>query len=181
MQIENDVYANIMRYAYEFAKDSPDPSTQNGAVIVNEILIGDHFGFEVLAHGCNTFTKGVKCSPEKLERPLKYSYIEHAERNCIYHAASQGVCLTGKTMICPWAACIDCARAIIQSGITKLVRHKDASDRSPERWIESIAIADELFVASDIEIVEFTGVLHEMSSVAGVVPTIMHCEEEWTP
>lgn len=181
MHIVNDGYANVMRHAYECALDSPDPSTQNGALIVDEVLVGGHIGFEIRAKGCNTFTKGVKCSPEKLERPLKYSYIEHAERNCIFHAASQGVCLTGKTMICPWAACVDCARAIVQSGISKLVRHKNASDRSPERWIESIALADELLIASGIEVVEFTGFLHKMKNVAGIVPTIMHCEEEWTP
>lgn len=183
MKITNDGYANIMRAAYEVALGSPDPSTQNGALIVNEVMISKsgHIGFEILARGCNTFTKGMESTPERLERPLKYSFVEHAERNCVFDAATQGVVCTGKTMICPWAACVDCARAIVQSGLRKLVRHKAASDRSPERWLESIALADEILLASGIEIVEFEGVLHDMKNVAGEVPTIMHCEEKWTP
>ena len=40
---------------------------------------------------CNTFPKGVKSSKERLERPLKYFYIEHAERGAVYEAAKLGV------------------------------------------------------------------------------------------
>ena len=181
MNIPASAYANVMRAAYEVATESPDPSTQNGALIVRDAMIGGHVGFEFLARGSNTFTRGMESTPERLERPLKYTFVEHAERNAIFHAASLGVNCTDMTMVCPWAACTECARAIVQSGIGKLVRHKQASDRSPERWIESIALADEILLASGIKIIEFDGVLHEDNTVVGTVPTIMHCEEEWTP
>lgn len=181
MNIPASMYANVLVKAYERALGSPDPSTQNGALIVSEVMVKGHIGFEILAGGCNDFTKGLEVTPERLERPLKYTFIEHAERNAVFNAASLGVNCSEKTMICPWAACAECARAIVQAGIGKLVRHKQASDRSPERWVESIALADEILVSSSITIVEFDGDLNSDKTVVGTVPTIRHCEELWQP
>jgi dCMP deaminase len=102
--------------AYRQARDSPDPSTQNGAVIM------DAHGF-IVGQGCNTFPKKVAATAERLVSPVKYKFIEHAERNAIYDAVFRGHSLAGTTMYAAWAACSDCARAIIQSGITELVTH----------------------------------------------------------
>lgn len=181
MNIPASMYANVLTKAYERALGSPDPSTQNGALIVSEVMVGGHIGFEILAGGCNEFTKGLEVTPERLERPLKYTFIEHAERNAVFNAASLGVNCTEKTMVCPWAACAECARAVVASGIGKLVRHKQASERSPARWLESIALADEILLAGGVTIVEYDGVLHEDKTVVGKVPTILHGEELWTP
>ena len=76
-------------------------------------------------------------------------------------------------MVCPWAACSDCARAIIQSGVKKLVTHKQAGDRSPPFWKEEIKVAFEMLNEAKVEIVLFDG------KVDG--PEVRHSGEVWTP
>jgi dCMP deaminase len=127
-----------LRYAYSVAADlSTDPSTQNAAVLVDFKYNG---GFSV-ASAANCFPRDVHETNERWQRPLKYSYVEHAERNAIYQAARGGVATDGLTMYVPWFACADCARAIIQAGIAEVVGHKAIFDRTMERWKDSIAVA----------------------------------------
>jgi dCMP deaminase len=96
---------------------------------------------EAISIGANRFPGKVKDLPERWERPIKYSYVEHAERNAIYHAARMGRPTQNCTMYCYWAACADCARAIILSGISRLVTHKIIMDISHERWKDTIEVA----------------------------------------
>lgn len=115
----------FLALAKEIAKRSKDPSTQVGAVIVGP----DN---EVRSLGYNCFPRGVDDgAPGRLERPLKYKWLEHGERNAIYNAARVGIPVKGCSMYISWLPCSDCARAIIQSGIDKLV----VEDLSiPGRW-----------------------------------------------
>lgn len=147
--------------AYEEATKSPDPSTQNGAVIPVE-WEGSHADGRPHDHilkDCNRLPDGVKLLEDRLQRPKKYGYIEHAERNVVYRAAKEGWCLEGLTMYVPWASCTDCARAIVQSGITRVVRHKDMMDKTPEHWKESIEIADLILSEGGVQVVEVSGKL----------------------
>jgi len=113
-----------MQRAADVAKQSPDTSTENGAVIVSSWN-------NVISTACNTFPRGVS---ERLDRPEKYTFIEHAERNAIFEAARYTGGCHGATMYCIWAACADCARAIVQSGIRHLVTMKSYRDNGPDRW-----------------------------------------------
>ncbi len=90
----------------------------------------------------NGFPAGVERTPERLERPAKYAYMEHAERGAIYRAARIGTPTAGATLYCPWFACVDCARAIIVAGIREVVGHVLPRSKTPERWRESIATAE---------------------------------------
>ena len=90
----------------------------------------------------NILPGSVVKTEERMARPLKYQYIEHAERTAIYRAAANGISTKGATMYCPWFACIDCARAIICAGVAEVVGHKDVRAKTPAHWIESIAMAD---------------------------------------
>lgn len=151
MNKADDIY--FLRMAYECAYDfSTDPSTQNGAVLVNP------FTAEALMEGANHFPKGVEEKKERWERPLKYSYVEHAERNVIFNAAQAGIQTKGLIMYCCWAACTDCARAIIQAGIREVVTHYDpnADQRfgAPvsSQWKESIAIALQMLKESEVNV-----------------------------
>ncbi|MFX8778102.1 deaminase, partial [Acinetobacter baumannii] len=85
------------------------------------------------------------------ERPLKYQFVEHAERNSIFHAAREGSKLAGSTMYCPWYACADCARAIIQAGIKEVVGHQKCFDLTPGHWKESIANAFQMFEEAGVK------------------------------
>lgn len=121
-----------MRIAYEEAKYSPDPSTQNGAIIVDPRPQPSLIGV-----GCNDFPEGVLHPDERLERPMKYHFVEHAERAAIFDAAIDDLSVYRSTMYALWAACSDCARAIIASGITELVTHS-AYNIYEGPWTESI-------------------------------------------
>lgn len=156
-----------LRSAYRLARSSPDPSTQNAAILLDPVSL------ELVSTGFNAFPEGVQYSDERWERPAKYDFIEHAERNSIFRAAKRGLQTGGTIMVCPWAACSDCARAIVCAGVKKLVRHKDASDRSPERWIESIKVADTILHEGGVEILDIVG------SVGA--PQLLHTGVLWTP
>jgi dCMP deaminase len=115
----------FLAIAKDAAKRSKDPSTQVGAVIVGP----DN---EVRSLGYNCFPRGVDDGfPGRLERPLKYRWVEHGERNAVYNAARVGIPLKGCRIYVSWIPCSDCARAIIQSGMVELVV-EDVS--IPERW-----------------------------------------------
>ncbi len=101
--------------AHEFADWSKDKSTKVGAVIVNQ----DN---RLVSQGYNGFPGGVNDSiPYRYERPQKYMYTEHAERNAIYNAARMGTSTKDCTLYTQLFPCVDCARGIIQSGIIRLV------------------------------------------------------------
>lgn len=108
-----EYYKNI---ALQVKTKSKDLSTQIGAVIVGP-------GNEIISTGYNSFPRGINDNvPERHERPEKYYWFEHAERNAIYNAARVGVPTKGSTMFltcgCP---CADCARGIINAGISTVV------------------------------------------------------------
>ena len=136
--------------AYGLALLSGDKSTQNGAVIVNNDL--------KVVYGINDIPDDVYKTEARRERPMKYFYTEHAERAAILKAAYYGVSLRGATMYCPWAACADCARAIILSGISTLVRHKDAMDKTfSDKWAEELAHGDEMFKEACVAVIDYDG------------------------
>jgi dCMP deaminase len=133
-----------LKEAYEFAvKNSTDKSTQNGAVLV------DGLG-RIVAWGANHFPRGVEETPERLERPTKYLYVVHAEESSIFDATRRGIKTDGLVMYGTWVACNDCAKAIIESGIVKVVGHKKTMDAAPERWLGPIRIAEEMFKEAGI-------------------------------
>lgn len=122
----------FMAMAEHAATLSKDQSTQLGCVIVGPDC-------EVRATGYNSFPRGINDDlPERQQRPIKYKFIEHAERNAIYNAARVGVSLKGCVLYCAWPPCSDCARAIIQAGIREVVAK---SLEVPNRWCEDISVA----------------------------------------
>lgn len=162
----------LLRLAYQAALGSPDPSTQNGALLAEPY--SPHAAtpiYRTLA--CNQFPRGVEYSEQRWERPLKYAVIEHAERNSLFKAARLGIGTQGMILVCPWSACADCARAIICCGITKLITHQQAFDRSPQRWVDSIGIAYTMLHEAGVEVESYDGFLG-----AG---EILHNGESWIP
>jgi dCMP deaminase len=143
VELEKKKY--VLLAAYNLAKESPDPSTQNGAIILGsswrDVELENRLQIFIKGKACNTFPKAVKSSPERLQRPLKYDLIEHAERRAIYDAAFNGVPLQGTTMFVPYFACAACARAIICSGIKEVIGHQEMMNKTPAHWKKSIEIA----------------------------------------
>ena len=105
-------YMNICRAV---AARSKDPNTQIGCVIVGP-------NHEIRSTGYNSFPRGIRDDvPERLLRPAKYLWIEHAERNAICNAARAGTATQGCTIYVEIMPCMDCARAIVQAGIVHVV------------------------------------------------------------
>lgn len=159
-------WASLLNVSYNFALCSPDQSTQNGALIITDA------GY-ILSSGFNRMPSGVQYLPERLERPAKYKYFGHAETNCIFNAAKKGIRLEGNTMVCGWAACSSCAIAIIESGIKRLVTHKQAHERSPEFWQQEINVAFTMLKEAGVEVVMYDG------EIGG--PELLHTGIKWRP
>jgi dCMP deaminase len=77
---------------------------------------------EIRSTGFNGMPRKFNDSNSTLwEKPEKYFWVEHAERNAIYNAARFGTSLDSCTMYASHVPCVDCGRAIIQSGITRVI------------------------------------------------------------
>lgn len=127
---------------------SKDRSTKVGCVIVGDAN-------QVLSLGYNGFPRGVNDThPARHERPAKYHWTEHAERNAIYNAARTGTNLTGSVLYVPWFPCVDCARGIAQAGIAAIVTTMPESyeDEFMSRWAESFRISYEILTESRVSI-----------------------------
>lgn len=159
-------WKKLLQDAYGIAKHSPDPSTQNAALLVGT-------KGTVLTYDTNRPPDGVVMTPERWGRPAKYRFVEHAERNVIFAAASEGICTNRLIMVCPWAACSDCARAIIQCGIRTLVTHQQAHDRSPDFWKAEIDVAFAMFQEAGVEVIMYDGVVGAQN--------VLHSGKLWNP
>jgi len=123
----------FMSMACLIGMTSKDPSTKVGAVIVGQ-------DDEVISVGYNGFPRKVgDLDSERYKRPIKYSWIEHAERNAIFNAARIGVSCRGAKIYIPFYPCPDCARGIIQSGIKEVVIDENIA----ELLIGSLTLNDE--------------------------------------
>lgn len=115
---------------------SRDPSTQTGAVIVDQQN-------RVVSVGFNGFARGVDDSPERYNnRDLKYKIIVHCERNAIIYAGRH---LDGCVLYtCPFMSCSTCASMVIQSGIKRCVAPSIPEEKRA-RWADDMALAEQLF------------------------------------
>ena len=126
---------------------SKDTKTQIGAIIVGK----DN---EIVSTGYNSFPRGLDDTiEERQERPEKYFWFEHAERNAIYNAARIGVSTKGTTMyLSHWFPCSDCARGIINAGITTLYCDRPDDTKKSSSYIESFKRSREMLLEADVKI-----------------------------
>lgn len=107
----------FMSIALITAKRSKDPSTKVGAVLVDE-------NNKVVSIGYNGMPRGVKdkdISWEKNEGlDNKYLYVCHAEFNAILNVRN-GNSLENCTCYVTLFPCNECAKAIVQTGIKKII------------------------------------------------------------
>lgn len=126
---------------------SKDKNKKVGAVIVDSDNIVLSMGYNGIPRDCDDTDE------TRYERPTKYLFTEHAERNAIYHAARHGVSLKGCKMYVTLFPCADCARAMIQSGITKLIAPEP--NLKHEVWGEHFKVAIQMMEEAKIEIILF--------------------------
>jgi len=129
------------------AARSKDPNTQVGCVIAGP-------AHEIRSTGYNYLPRGIRDdTPERLERPTKYLWMEHAERNAIYNAARCGTPLEGCTLYVEIMPCMDCARALVQAGIREVVISSERmAEYSSEYYNEQFGKVEVLFGEAGIKV-----------------------------
>lgn len=152
--------------ACRLAAVSPDPRTQNGAVLMHRRGVQG-------TSSVNAWPRSVRGT---WERPAKYYYVEHAERAALLYAARAGMQTSSATLYCPWAACADCARAIVTSGVRRLVRLANVT--SHNQWSESTRVGDQIMRDSDVEIVE---IVAEYAQGGLEWPSFLRDGRMWNP
>ena len=140
----DEYYLNICKVV---ATRSKDPNTQVGCIIAGP-------AHEIRSTGYNSLPRGIRDDvPERLERPTKYLWMEHAERNAIYNAARCGTTLEGCTIYIELMPCMDCARAIVQAGIREVVVSRDRMGQySSEYYDEHFRKVEELFGEAGVRV-----------------------------
>ncbi len=125
---------------------SKDKYTQIGAVIVGK-------DGEIVSTGYNSFPRGLDDGLDyRQERPEKYYWFEHAERNAIYNAARIGVSTKGTTMYLSCGLpCADCARGIINSGIKRIFCERVDVTKG-ELWKESQERSWDMFIETGVKV-----------------------------
>lgn len=99
---------------------SKDPSTQVGACIVNQNnrIVG--IGYNGMPYGCSDDEYPWEREGDFID--TKYPYVVHAELNAILNSTAS---LQGCSIYVSLFPCNECAKAIIQSGITEVVYESD--------------------------------------------------------
>jgi dCMP deaminase len=124
---------------------SKDPSTQVGAVIV------DNRTRKVVSAGYNGFPRNVDDNKIPQTRPEKYFYVVHAELNAILHA-ERG--LENCTLYVTSFPCAECMKAIVQTGIRKIVYLQELAGND---WEVSRTATTNLAELAGLEIAQFAG------------------------
>ena len=109
----------FMGVAMLAARRSKDPNTQVGACIVSPDNIIISTGYNGLPNGCSDD----EYPWEREGEETKYPYVVHAELNAILNA--NGRDLRGSRLYVALFPCNECAKAIIQAGIRKVVYLSD--------------------------------------------------------
>ncbi|MFY9198962.1 MAG: dCMP deaminase family protein [Acutalibacteraceae bacterium] len=129
------------------ANRSKDPSTQVGACIVNnknKIMSVGYNGFPI---GCSDDIFPWERTGDEID--TKYPYVCHAELNAILNATSS---LDGCKIYVALFPCNECAKAIIQSGISEIVYISDKYADTP-----SVIASKKMLDASGVKYTKLTG------------------------
>lgn len=137
---------------YLISMRSKDTSTHVGSVIVDSDNVLVSTGYNSLPRGIEVDREAKRLSREGGE---KYFWVEHAERNAIFNAARRGTQLKGCKLYVPWTPCTDCARAIIQTGISEVIIHQNGQDfydlNTNGKWNDSTKKTQTMFLESGVK------------------------------
>lgn len=138
----------FLKIAKEISTWSKDPSRCIGAV-----LVGDHK--QIISQGYNGFPRGVNDTKERYDnRQEKYKFIVHGEANCVYNAMHSGANICGSTIyVSGLPVCCECAKLIIQTGISRVVVDTLPIDAKPGQidWAESSKLAIVMFNEAGVD------------------------------
>lgn len=136
----NQRFFNLARHVSTWSKD---PSTKVGAVVVNDQK-------QVLGMGYNGFPRKIFDIPDRYnERELKYRFVVHAERNALDNAFTD---VKGCSLYVTHFPCCECAKGIIQKGITEVYTPKPDFEKAYMKNRLDYEVTVTLFNESGIQI-----------------------------
>jgi len=134
----------FMTMVYLVASKSKDENTHLGAIVVDKNNLVRTLGYNSFPRGINDYV------PERQQRPEKYFWFEHAERNAIYNATLTGVSLKDCILYTNGIPCMDCGRAVVQAGIkevivdntweNKLQKNGKSTHQKPEKCLKKLEL-----------------------------------------
>lgn len=128
-------------FANQFSKDG---STKVGSLVL------DPESQAILTRGYNGMPRGADEAPAgRHERPLKYAFYEHAERNAIYNKARP--LLKGSIAITTAVPTTSCIRALLSVGVSEVVMPQAAQTLAEQRDTEFAQVMD-LFAEADVKV-----------------------------
>ena len=140
----------FMGLAHLSALRSKDPNTQVGAAIVDE-------NHRVVSVGYNGMPKG--CSDDDFPwarvgsvLSTKYAFVVHAELNAILNSKWP---VNGCTIYVSLFPCNECAKAIMQSGIKKIVNESDKYSDT-----EATQASKKMLMAAGVELQQMDTAIH---------------------
>jgi len=146
----------FMTLVYLTGMRSKDARTHTGAVIVAKDKT-------IISLGYNGLPRGVEYKYARQERPEKYYWFEHAERNAIYNAIRTSAVISDSIMYTNGTPCCDCARAIIQSGIKTVVVDKSWDDNNQGKWLEHSKKSKVMFAEAGVNVISWEGdIVHQI-------------------
>lgn len=156
-----EIIEKLMLRAYVIAQSSPDPSSQNGALLYSPD------DYEVVAEACNTFPRGIVQTDDRWNtRDLKYKLVDHAEASVCLTAFRNGVFDKYKPeslwLVCPWAACTSCAKHIIGFNIKTMITHKQGVQVNHSHWVEETKVSKQMFAECGVCYEEYDGILNSV-------------------
>ena len=116
----------FMEVAHVVSKRSYDPDHKVGAVITKDDRI---------------ISMGWNGTPAGMDNACKHptgatrKEVVHAETNAIAYLSRSGSSSEGATIYCTLAPCIECAKLILQSGITRVVFDENYKDESGKLFL----------------------------------------------
>ena len=110
----------FMGLAHLSALRSKDPNTQVGCCIVDNDNKVVSIGYNGMPRGCKD--EDMPWAREGDFKKTKYAYVVHAELNAILNSPRS---LKGCTLYVYLFPCNECAKAIIQAGIKKVIYESD--------------------------------------------------------
>ena len=134
-------------------QNSHDPDRKVGSVI------SDHTN-QIISAGTNAPPSALNLTVDESheamrhDRTWKYFMLEHAERSAIFTAYALGKSLAGATMYSTLFPCADCARAIVASGLSRLVVLGLARDPvRDEKWLDHYRHASRILAMAGVAVV----------------------------
>lgn len=131
----------FLELADHIAQWSKDPRTKVGSVIVDQKK-------RVISVGYNGFPRGVNDNLARYnDRPTKRLFVAHAERNALDNAP---LMVDGCTLYVTLLPCNECAKSIIQKGITRVVTYNSNREDTGFNWDITKKMFEEAGIVLDL-------------------------------